>query len=112
MKMAALGTNSFGRGLFLHRLLWWCWFAPCLSQLHTKQSKTCLLLSLSHPVEASRDHFLTLKQVDTLTWTTKIKSDIGGRWYLRLSALDDEGGEEWRMQGEISLSQSLSTQLR
>jgi len=75
-------------------------------------SQESLLLSLSHPVEASRDHFLTLKQVDTLTWTTKIKSDIAGRWYLRLSALDDEGGEEWRMQGEISLGQSLSTQLR
>lgn len=71
-----------------------------------------LLLNLSHPVEAKRDHFLTLKRVDTLTWRTELKSDLDGRWYLRLSALDDDGGEEWRMQGEIALGSTLSTQLR
>ena len=71
-----------------------------------------LVLHLSHPAEADKDHFITLMQQDELTWRAKLKSNLTGRWYLRLSSLDDEGLEEWRLQGEIQLPDSRLTQLR
>lgn len=71
-----------------------------------------LLLNLSHPIDAEKDHFITLRQVDDLRWRAEAKSALSGRWYLRVSALDDAGGEQWRIQGEVDFSKSKGAQLQ
>lgn len=64
-----------------------------------------LVLNLSHPAEAERDRFITLTRVDDLVWRSNIKQPLSGRWYLRLSSINDAGIEQWRLQGEAQLSE-------
>ncbi|WP_096086278.1 FixH family protein [Agaribacterium haliotis] len=70
-----------------------------------------LLLFLSHPVDAKRDHYLTLIRSGENTWQVNLKQALSGRWYLRLSSLDDAGIERWRMQGEIDLGNAARATL-
>lgn len=67
-----------------------------------------LLLNISHPVDADKDHFITLKRNDALMWQAEMKVPMEGRWYFRLSSIDDAGGEEWRLQEEIDLATETS----
>ena len=63
-----------------------------------------LILNLSHPVDAAQDKYVTLKKSAHGQWLGSLNEVPEGRWYLRLSSIDDAGAELWRMQGELDFS--------
>lgn len=71
-----------------------------------------LLLQLSHPILADKDYFLTLKKYTENSWRADSDKLTQGRWYIRLSSLDESGNEFWRLKGEVTLMDSHTITLQ
>jgi hypothetical protein len=59
-----------------------------------------LVLSLSHPVDASQDRRLIL-QPSKLGWHAAVDIPVGHDWILRLAPLDGR----WRLQGRLKIGE-------
>jgi len=65
------------------------------------QPDDVLIVALSHPFEKERDAFITLLRDGELTWAADVSDQAGGKWYVKLSSIDDDGAEQWRLHGEV-----------
>ncbi|MFT6791188.1 MAG: hypothetical protein ACJA04_000388 [Cellvibrionaceae bacterium] len=72
-----------------------------------------LRLEMSHPAEASEDHYLTLTRLAKNQYSTELfRADYRYRWYLRLlPAMVEKNKTSWRLRGEIDFSRSNSVTL-
>ncbi len=61
-------------------------------------------LLLSHPAKAAQDQILPLKPGSGTRLSAAFNRAYSGRWYLRLSAMDSDFNEVWRLQGEVDFS--------
>lgn len=78
---------------------------------NNKVNDEALILAFSHPIKAKRDHFITLKPVVAGRWRADINFAMAGRWYLRLSSIDDAGKELWRLKGAVELQAKTQIKL-
>ncbi|WP_370979091.1 FixH family protein [Agaribacterium sp. ZY112] len=69
-----------------------------------------LVLAFSHPADADKDFFVSLKPQGNGQWSANKVLESGSRWYVRLSSLNDAGLELWRLQADLDLSQKHSAE--
>lgn len=65
-------------------------------------------LQLSHPTDQQQDLSLVLKRTELKDYMGQLEQAIGGRWYIQLT---DTERTQWRLNGDINLSDSVQTEL-